>query len=86
MASFASPPRAGTLARVTTVETSRGETRHLLPQFLPDGRRFLYVAGSNRPGGSMLYVASLDLSGRTAVRPADSTVMFVTNRAGGSEC
>jgi hypothetical protein len=29
---------------VTSLDSTRGETAHLLPQFLPDGRHFFYVA------------------------------------------
>jgi eukaryotic-like serine/threonine-protein kinase len=37
-------PAGGVPARVTSVDARRGETAHLLPQFLPDGRHFIYVA------------------------------------------
>ena len=43
----------GVSSRVTTVDATRDETRHIMPQFLPDGRHFLYVAGSATPGAQL---------------------------------
>jgi hypothetical protein len=71
------PATGGAMQRVTSLDRMRGETRHMLPQFLPDGRRFLYIAGSDRPGQSILYAASLDSDGRTAIMPTDSNVVLV---------
>jgi DNA-binding winged helix-turn-helix (wHTH) protein len=67
----------GSLERVTTLDLSRGETRHMLPQFLPDGRRFLYIAATAKPGESMLYAASLVSEGRQAIMQTDSNVLLV---------
>ena len=71
------PADGGVMRRVTTVDTSRGETRHVALQFLPGGRRFLYVAGSAAAGQSTLYVGSLDSPERVAVMPAPSNAAFV---------
>jgi serine/threonine protein kinase len=71
------PAGGGAMQRVTSLDRERGETRHLLPQFLPDGRRFLYIAGTAERGQSILYAASLDSSGRTAIMPTDSNVVLV---------
>jgi serine/threonine protein kinase len=71
------PAGGGPPMRVTAPDAARGETRHLLPQFLPGGRRFLYVAGSSRPGGSALWAASLDSAERTEVMPMESSFTFV---------
>ncbi len=40
-----------------TLDKARGETNHHMPQFLPDGHRFLFAVGSEKVGG--VYVASL---------------------------
>lgn len=45
---------------LTTLDASRGENSHHMPQFLPDGRRFLFVIQAGKPEHSGLYVASLD--------------------------
>jgi eukaryotic-like serine/threonine-protein kinase len=57
----------GVPERVTTVDTSRQETRHSHPQFLPDGRRFIYLAESAQPEKSAMFVASLASNDRTLV-------------------
>jgi eukaryotic-like serine/threonine-protein kinase len=71
------PASGGPPTRVTVPDAARGETRHLLPQFLPDGRRFLYLAGSDKPGGSLLWAGSLDSAERTQVMPMQSNFAFV---------
>jgi hypothetical protein len=66
----------GAMQRVTTVDASRGETRHIALQFLPDGRHFLYLAGSKTKGQTMLYAGLLDSPERTAIMPAPSNVAY----------
>ena len=39
----------GATTPVTSLNRSRGETRHLFPSFLPDGRHFVYLAASTDP-------------------------------------
>jgi len=52
---------AGGEARaVTAFDRSRQENTHSWPQFLPDGRHFLYTATGSVPENSAVYVASLD--------------------------
>ena len=46
----------GEPAAVTMLDTANGETSHRWPQFLPDGRQFLYLA---QPGNS-IRIGSLD--------------------------
>jgi hypothetical protein len=74
--------RSGGLARVeaiggeavvlTTPDVARNETVHLAPQFLPDGRRFLFMA---QPG-NVVYLGSLDSPDRTRLFEADSVVRY----------
>jgi hypothetical protein len=71
------PAGGGPFTRVTAPDAARGETRHLLPQFLSDGRRFLYIAGSDRPGASSLWAGSLDSAERAEVMPMQSSFTFV---------
>ena len=52
----------------------------MLPQFLPGGRRFLFIAGANRAEGSVLYAGSLDSVERTPIMPVSSSVEFVSSR------
>ncbi len=52
----------GTTVPVTALDPAHGETNHLWPQFLPDGRHYLYVVGGRDNSG--LYVGSLDTKDR----------------------
>jgi serine/threonine protein kinase/Tol biopolymer transport system component len=45
---------------LTTLNAARRENSHRWPQFLPDGRHFLFTARSDLPEHSGIYVASLD--------------------------
>jgi Tol biopolymer transport system component len=54
------PANGGTPRPVTSLDSARDEVGHYFPQFLPDGRHFLYLAASSRPGESSIRVASLD--------------------------
>ena len=71
----------GTVTRLTAPDASREERRHISPHFLPDGRQFLYVAASDKPGKSMLYAGSIDSAKRTPIMAVESTpVSFVSSR------
>ena len=49
----------GNVTPVTTLDASRSEITHFWPQFLPDGKHFLYFAESSRPENNAIFVASL---------------------------
>jgi hypothetical protein len=69
----------GAPEQVTAPDRSRNETRHLVPEFLPGGRRFLFTAGSAPGEKSELVAATLGRTGRTAIMPIASNVRFVPN-------
>ncbi|MGD0776205.1 MAG: protein kinase [Candidatus Solibacter sp.] len=50
----------GKPAIVTETDPSRNESRHLFPQFLPDGKHFLFLIKSADPNTRGVYVGSLD--------------------------
>lgn len=70
---------------VTTVDTDKGELLHTSPQFLPDGRHFLFVAAGQRHEDSALFVASLGSKERTLLAHMDSNFVFVPRRAGSDQ-
>ncbi len=45
---------------VTRLNSSNHEIHHSAPQFLPDGRHFIYFVQSERPENSGIYIGSLD--------------------------
>jgi Tol biopolymer transport system component len=51
---------SGVVNQLTQVDLTLQENSHRWPHFLPDGRRFLYVARSGRPDRSGAYLASID--------------------------
>ena len=65
---------------VSKLDTSLGETTHRWPWFLPDGRHFLYLAGSHMvPANSdvnAVYLGSLDSAERTLLLRARSNVIY----------
>jgi eukaryotic-like serine/threonine-protein kinase len=54
----------GAVTPATKLDEARGEVTHGWPQFLPDGRRFIFYVRSNIQANSGVYVGSLD-SGET---------------------
>jgi eukaryotic-like serine/threonine-protein kinase len=65
--------KGGEPVPVTALDESLGETEHLEPNFLPDGRHFLYVAIAAE---SAVYLASLDSAERTRLFAADSGPVY----------
>jgi eukaryotic-like serine/threonine-protein kinase len=60
------PASGGTPTLVASLDLSRQENQLRLPEFLPDGRHFLYSARAGRTENTSVYLASLD--GRPAKR------------------
>ena len=55
------PAAGGPASEVTRLDATKGESVHLLPSFLPDGRHFLYLSVSRTaPENSGVYLGSLD--------------------------
>jgi Tol biopolymer transport system component len=66
------PAAGGTPSPVTSLDEGRSEVAHGFPQFLPDGRQFLYLAASSRPGDSSIRVGSLDSPRSKVLMRADT--------------
>jgi len=64
------PASGGTASVVTQLDSSRGESAHAFPSFLPDGRHFLYLRVSrNAPENTGVYLRALETgSGDSADR------------------
>ncbi len=56
------PAAGGTAVEITRIDKEQGENSDREPRFLPDGRRFLFLArlNGNRPDSNRVYLASLD--------------------------
>jgi len=57
----------GSVLPATTFEGLSGITSHNWPQFLPDGRHYLFYQRSDKPEQQGIYVTSLDSAGTTRV-------------------
>ena len=66
----------GAVTQVTKLDPSRHEVYHFWPQFLPDGRHFLFLAGAARHEDSSLYVGSLDTGQAERLTQATSHAFY----------
>ena len=68
---------------VTKLDTSRRETTHRYPQFLPDGRHFLYLAanlaGAPDDPANQVKVGSLDGGADRSILPASSNAVYASS-------
>ena len=67
----------GASTPVTTLDASRSEIAHLWPQFLPDGKHFLFSAFGTGAGAGGVYVASLDSKERKLILNSTSNAVYV---------
>lgn len=78
---FRVPAGGGEAAPVTRLDASRRETTHRWPQFLPDGRHFLYFARTSVGGAEAekngIYVASLDSNEKKFILRGESNAVYV---------
>ena len=66
----------GEVTPVRVVDAARHETGNAWPEFLPDGRHFLYNIRSNDAGKSGIYVGSLDSTETRLLIPGESNVRY----------
>jgi WD40 repeat protein len=70
------PAAGGTPAVAAKADASRKETQVGWPEFLPDGRHFLYMAIGQKPEDNAYRVGSLDSSDSKPVAPAQTLVTY----------
>src|SRR5262249_48143576 len=64
----------GAATPVTKLDAARGDNSHRFPEFLPDGRHFLYLARGAGSGGD-LRIGSLEGSASVNLMPAESQAL-----------
>jgi hypothetical protein len=69
----------GTVGAATTLDKNRGEIQHSWPQFLPDGKHFLYFALNQDPDMSGIYVQELGSQVRTLVLKNGSRGVYASD-------
>ena len=62
---FRVPQAGGAAAPLTELDTTRGESFHARPWFLPDGRHFLFYVQNSALEKSAIFLGSLDSKDRT---------------------
>jgi Tol biopolymer transport system component len=70
------PAAGGEMKAVTTLDSTRGETAHRFPQFLPDGRHFLFTSLPAREGKFDTWIGSIDSPKRRLLMSEPSGVTF----------
>ena len=66
----------GAISEVARPDSARGETALRYPEFLPDGRSFLFVALPHRPGGYPVYLGGIGSSNRRLLFDADAAPVY----------
>ena len=69
----------GGVTQVTTLDESKGEESHRSPQFLPDGRRFIFYVRSTIPANSGVYLGSIDSGARTQVLASAVNAVYTSS-------
>jgi eukaryotic-like serine/threonine-protein kinase len=77
---FRVPASGGTPEAVTVLDTTGRETAHRWPQFLPDGRHFLFFIQSEKEEVRGTYVGTLGASTHTLVSKGDATGIHSNGR------
>ena len=65
---------------VTRLNSSNHEIHHSAPQFLPDGRHFIYFVQSERPENSGIYISSLDSKDSQRLTNSNANAAFTRVR------
>ncbi len=83
------PDSGGTPAPATQLDSTRHETTHRYPSFLPDGRHFIYMAanlaGAPDDPANQIRLGLIDSKEDRALIPAHSNTIYVPASAGSSE-
>ena len=74
----------GKVAPATWIDSRRGETGHRWPQFLPDGRHFLYFAAASEYGKFGIDVGDLDSHTSRRIIAADTNGAYAPDPGSGS--
>jgi serine/threonine protein kinase/Tol biopolymer transport system component len=73
---FRVPAAGGTPRQVTELDATRGDTGHLEPTFLPDGRHFIFLVHSATSERGKLYLGSLDSKETKPLVASDGMGLF----------
>lgn len=72
----------GAVVQVTALDASRQENLHAWPQFLPDGRHYIYLVQSDKPENTGIYAGSLDSKVRKRVANVSTNPTYAESPSG----
>ena len=72
------PAPGGELEPATQLDRDAQETFHASPQFLPDGRHFIYFVRSSRSENTGIYISSLDSKGHKRVVNSNTNAAYAS--------
>ncbi len=70
----------GVVTAGTTFDADQAVFAHYWPQFLPDGRHFLYYQRSSKPEYQGVYVTALDSSSSTRILESEGMAVYASGR------
>ncbi len=70
------PATGGAPVAVTAIDAALGETAHMRPSFLPDGKHFIYLIKSERAESSGIFVGALDGKLKKRLLPSETAPRF----------
>jgi len=73
---YAVAASGGEPSPITSLEAAPGEASHRWPQFLPDGRHFIYFVQNTSAQGHGIYLGDLDKSPPRRLRAAPASAVF----------
>ena len=76
------PATGGTAVSVTALNASRQENLHAWPQFLPDGRHYIYLVQSDKPDNTGIYASSLDSKATKRVANVSTNPAYAESPSG----
>ena len=68
----------GVVTAATKFDPDQAVINQFWPQFLPDGRHFLYYQRSSKPGYQGVYVTALDSSSSTRILESDGMALYAS--------
>lgn len=63
---------------LTKIDAVKGETGHLWPWFLPDGKRFFYLVRGSKSESTGIYLGSIDSAKPARILAVDSNAVFAS--------
>ena len=70
------PAAGGTRTVAVKADTAKKETSVGWPEFLPDGKHYLYLVAGEKPEDNAYWIGSLDSDKRTMLSPAQTLVTY----------